>query len=224
MQRDIWEKEYRNPKLIKKEPKPQNCILTFLKYLRKEQGLRVEGLKVLDLGSGTGRNANYLAERGNDVVGMEISDTALSLARERATEMGVEVNYLDRSIGRKYPFPEGYFDVILDVTSSNSLDEAERMVYLEEVARTLKDGGYFFVRALAKDKNAKNLMKIRPGSEDDTYVLKELGLTERAFSEEDFRALYGKNFEILKLQRGIGYVQLSGQRYKRTYLVVYMRK
>jgi len=66
----------------------------------------------------------------------------------------------------------------------------------------LKTGGYFFVRALCKDgnKNVKNLLKLSPGREYDTYVLKEIGLTERVFSREDFVKMYG-NFKILNLER-----------------------
>ncbi|OIO49191.1 hypothetical protein COX74_01995 [bacterium (Candidatus Gribaldobacteria) CG_4_10_14_0_2_um_filter_41_16] len=53
----------------------------------------------------------------------------------------------------------------------------------------LKKSGYLFARGLRKDgdKNAKNLLKLNPGLEYDTYVIKGLDLVERVFSEKDFR-------------------------------------
>lgn len=223
MQREAWEKEYNQPILVSKKAEPQSQILTFLKYMRK-LGKKAEGLNILDLGSGTGRNANYMARKGNYVVGIEISQTAIKIAKERAGKIEVDVEYLHQSIGEKYPFANGLFDVILDVTSSNSLDEDERKIYLQESHRVLKKDGLFFVRALAKDKNARNLIKKNPGAQVDTYILKEMGLSERVFSESDFRNIYGQYFEIKVLKKVFGYVMYQGQRYKRAYWIAYFYK
>lgn len=223
-----WEEEYQDPKLVTKKAEPQNDTLRFFKYLKKEAKLELSHLHVLDLGSGTGRNANYLAELGNRAVGLEISNTAIDIAVERAKILNIQKNvkYLKQSIGVKYPFGDEYFDLVLDVTSSNSLNEKERGVYLREVQRTLKNGGYFFVRALCKDadKNAKNLLKVSPGPEKDTYFMKDLNLTERVFSEEDFRKIYGAYFKIKKISKRSGYTRFDGQNYKRNYLLAYLQK
>lgn len=225
-QYDAWEKEYQNPQLLTGRDLPQNDVLRFLKYVKKIGKTRVQDLSVLDLGSGTGRNSNYIANLENDVTGMEISPTAIDIAKKRAEKMGVKVKYLEHSIGAPYPFDDNYFDLILDVTSSNSLNEQEREVYIIETSRVLKPGGYFFVRALSKDndKNAKNLIKISPGPEYDTYYMKELNLVERVFTEEDFRKLYGEYFKIEQLMKKKGYARLFGQNYKRIYLLAYLRK
>jgi SAM-dependent methyltransferase len=143
-----WENEYQEPKLLTKKPGPQNDTLRFFRFLKKEEHFEIKNLRILDLGSGTGRNSNYLANLDNAVFGLEISDTAINLAKERAQEMDIKKNveYLRQSIGTKYPFDDQYFDMALDVVSSNSLTESEREIYLNEVCRTLKTGGYLFVR------------------------------------------------------------------------------
>lgn len=221
-----WEQEYRNSKFITKHDKPQKFFLRYLKYLRKEKKINIDKLKILDLGSGTGRNANYLAELGAKVYGLEISNTAVQVARERAKELGVLVEYYQRSMGDEYPFEDNYFDLVLDITSSNSLDEKEREIYLSEVKRVLKLGGYFFVRALCKDgdKNAKQLIKLNPGKEKDTYILPETGITERVFSREDLVEQYSKNFDIIKLIKEIGYSKFNNRSYKRNFWIGYLRK
>lgn len=221
-----WEKEYRNPKLVTKKDGPQADTLRFLKFLKKEEKYNVVGRKILDLGCGTGRNANYFAEEGNSVIGIEISKTAFALARERAKAENLPVDYRLGDIGMPYDIPDNSIDIVLDVTSSNSLDEKGRAVYLREVHRTLKDGGYFFVRALAKDgnKNVKELLKQNPGPEYDTYILKESGLTERVFSREDFVKMYSEYFKIISLTKKESYTTYNGRIYKRHYFLAYMRK
>ena len=225
-QGNIWEREYRNPKLVTKNAEPQADTLRFLKFLKKEEKYKVEGRTILDLGCGTGRNSNYLAEMGNDVTGIEISKSALNLAESRATDMGLSVEYILGDIGAPYKLKDASVDIILDVTSSNSLDEKGREVYLQETNRVLKNGGYFFVRALAKDgsKNVKNLLKANAGKEHDTYVIKEIGLTERVFSREDFVKMYGKYFKILNLEKKTSYTTFNGRIYKRNYWLAYMNK
>jgi len=92
--------------------------------------------------------------------------------------------------------------------------------------RILKTGGYVFVRALCKDgnKNVKNLLKQSPGKEYDTYVIKEIGLTERVFSREDFIKMYGKYFKILSLEKKTNYTTFNNRIYKRDYFLAYMTK
>jgi SAM-dependent methyltransferase len=225
-QKDVWEMEYKNPQLITLGDDPRKDLKVFLKFLRRKQGVTLENLRVLDLGSGTGRNANYLAGLGSDVIGLEISKTAVELARHRAQEEGLNVDYRVFDIGQPYPFEDEYFDLVLDVMSSNSLDEKGRAVYLEEVHRVLKQGGYFFLRGLCKDgdKNAKNLLKLSPGLEYDTYLNKDMGLVERVFGEQDFIDMYSKNFDIIQLDKKTNYAKFNNRSYKRNYWLACMKK
>lgn len=225
-QGNAWEREYSNPKFVTKKEAPQADTLRFLKFLKKDQKYKVEDLNILDLGCGTGRNANYLGELGNRVVGIEISKTALNLAKERARNLGLNVDYRLGDIGEPYNIENDSVDLILDITSSNSLNDKGREVYLNEVNRVLKNGGYFFVRALAKDgnKNVKNLLKDSPGKEYDTYIIKEIGLTERVFSRDDFVKMYSKYFKILHLEKKTSYTTFNNRIYKRDYWLAYMQK
>lgn len=225
-QGNVWDREYNNPKLVTKGDSPQADTLRFLKFLKKEEKFRVENKKILDLGCGVGRNSNYLADMGNTVIGIEISKKAISIAKKRAVELGLFIDYRLGDIGAEYEIDDSSVDLILDVTSSNSLDEKGREIYLKETHRILKDGGYFFVRALAKDgnKNVKNLLKQSHGKEYDTYVIKEIGLTERVFSLEDFIKMYSKFFKILNLEKKTNYTTFNNRIYKRDYWLAYLEK
>lgn len=225
-QGNIWEREYRDPKLVTKKEDPQADTLRFLKFLKKEKKIKLENLNILDLGCGTGRNSNYLAELGNNVVGIEISKTAINIACTRASGHGQSVHYILGDIGEPYEVKDNWADIILDVTSSNSLNEKGREIYLNEIHRILKKGGHIFVRALCKDgdDNAKNLLKNSPGKAHDTYFIKEIGLTERVFSRDDFIKMYSKYFKILKLEKKTGYQTMGGRIYKRNYWLAYLEK
>ncbi|WP_121742637.1 class I SAM-dependent methyltransferase [Natronorubrum halophilum] len=50
--------------------------------------------RALDVATGTGRNALFLADHGYDVDAVDISDAALERAEARADERGVDVNWL----------------------------------------------------------------------------------------------------------------------------------
>ena len=127
-QGNIWDKEYRNPKLVTKTENPQADTLRFLKFLKKDREHKLEDKVILDIGCGTGRNANYLADLGNKVIGIEISKTALRLAKERAEVLGVNVDYRLGDIGEPYNIENDSVDLILDITSSNSLNEHGREI------------------------------------------------------------------------------------------------
>lgn len=224
-QKTAWEKEYSKPKLLTLSQEPRNDLKVFVKYIRKTK-FPTHNLKILDLGSGTGRNALYLASLDNEVVCVEFSATANKIASTEAKKRGVELQILHQSLSDKLPFANESFDLGLDVMSSTTLIEQEREVYLAETTRVLKKGAWFLVRALCKDgdKNAQNLLKKFPAKERDTYKMPETNFIERVFSESDFRALYGQSFEIVKLERKTKHAPFQSQSYKRNYWVGYLRK
>ena len=224
-QEKVWDAEYKKSKLLTKENKPQSDIVRFVHFLRKEEGIEVENLTILDLGSGTGRNSFYFSELDAKVIGFEISKTAIEIAEKNAKEAGLNIEYNKQSIGETFPLENEVIDIALDVTSSNSLTEAEREMYLSETHRVLKRGGYFFVKSLCKDgdQNAKELLKQFPGGEKDTYIMPGLLITERVWSKEDFVSTYSKYFNILSLEKKTSYSRINNRSYKRNFWIAYMK-
>lgn len=225
IQAKIWEQEYRNPLLLSKDSKPQACTLRFLKFLKK-QGFAFANCAILDLGCGTGRNANYLAAKGARACGLDISASAIKLAQAQARALGLDSEYRRASIGNPYPFADESFDIVLDITASNSLNSRERENYLKESARVLKQAGYFFVRALSLegDSNAKKLLQKFPGPESGTYIMPHIGLREKVFARAEITDLYQKYFKIVKLAKASGYTRICKQSYKRNFWIMYLQK
>lgn len=224
-QKDVWEKEYLNPKLVTRDWEPQKQTKKFYKWLRKEQGLDLGSISVLDLGCGTGRNSIYLAEYGARVIGYDISPSAIKMGQKKAGELGVSVTLETRNIGEKYPLGDESVDVVMDIIASNSLTDRERGVYISEILRVLKPGGILYVKGLWKegDKHAKNLIKQFPGPDPDTYIMPGLNLCEKVFDTESLRKWY-KDFEMSVFQSRVSYAQFEGKSYKRTYFDAYFKK
>jgi len=221
----VWEREYRHPQLVTTEPGMQADVKRFLTWLKKEQGVVLEDLDVLDVGCGTGRNGNAIAAMGNRVSGFDIAPTAIRFAKDRARAEGLHATYVVGDMGAPLPYNDASFDLALDVTSSNSLLAKERAVLIRELLRVLKPGGCLFLRGLCKegDKHAKNLLKQSPGPEADMYRMPGLDLVERVFTEADLRKTYGA-FTFLQLLKKANYARFQGRSYKRTYWLAYLQK
>jgi len=95
--------------------------------------------RALDLATGTGRNAVFLAEAGYDVDALDASHEGLRITRERAAERGVadrlETIHADAT---EYDFPTAEYDLIT-VSFYHTLDR------FADLAAALADGGYLFV-------------------------------------------------------------------------------
>ena len=215
----------RSTKVIFLLPDRPSHFKRFLKYLKKQCKVEVETLRVLDLGSGTGKNSIFLAKRGAVCTGFELSTTAIKIARKRSLESDTNSTFIQRSFGEEFHFPDNSFNLVLDIMSSNSLTEPERKIYLQEVSRVLRPGGHFFVRLLALDgdKHAETLLKTRPGTELGTYQLPDVEITERVLTEKEFRHYYEPFFDIIKLERKSGYARVSGRIFKRQYWIGYLK-
>lgn len=222
-----WEREYRHPKLVTLHDEPQATVRRFFRFVKKEAKMDWDHVQAIDAGCGTGRNAIAMAEKGATLWAFDISKTAISLAKARAKERGVAVDFSVQSLADVWPIPSASVDIVLDVTASNALTTKERERYLGELSRVMKRGAWLYLRTLAieGDAHAKNLLKTHPGTEPQRYVLPSVGIEETVFTEEDLRHLLGKHgLTIVQMKRESGYTHLGGTSYKRQFWVVYAQK
>ncbi|HKS23297.1 MAG TPA: class I SAM-dependent methyltransferase [Thermoanaerobaculia bacterium] len=99
---------------------------------------------VLDAGCGTGENALHIASLGLSVVGVDVAETALAIAREKAADRGIEIElvfadalHLDRLDRR--------FDTVLDCGLFHTFDREERPRYVASLASVIGHGGALYV-------------------------------------------------------------------------------
>ncbi len=113
--------------------------------------------KILDLGCGVGRTTKYLADKGFEVVGVEIVEDMVKRAKKLYPSVKFEVGDACKLNHKTEEFDVVFF-------SFNGLDyiypESKRVVALQEIERVLKRGGYF----VYSSHNPLSLFfKFRPG-------------------------------------------------------------
>jgi len=107
--------------------------------------------RILDLCCGPGRYAVELAHRRYEVVGLDINDAYIGLARQLAAREGVQATFLTGDM-REIPF-ENHFDAIINVgTSFGFFDsEGKNRRVIKGVARALKFRGVFLLEMGNRD-------------------------------------------------------------------------
>ncbi len=97
-------------------------------------------MKILDLACGFGRHTNRLAALGHSVTGIDYMPGFLTLAQEKATEMGVQVDYQQGDM-RHISYHEAFDRVLLLFTSFGYFEDSENEQVVNNMAHALKSGG-----------------------------------------------------------------------------------
>ncbi|MFN3699238.1 MAG: class I SAM-dependent methyltransferase, partial [Dictyoglomus sp.] len=105
-------------------------------FIRRELDLK-EPKKILDVACGYGRHANRLALYGHYVIGLDINEKFLTMAREEAERLKVKVEYLFKDI-RDMDYEEEFDAVISMFTSFGYYEDEDNFKILKNVSRALK--------------------------------------------------------------------------------------
>lgn len=101
-----------------------------------------KSLNIIDIGCGTGRHAIELTKRGYKVTGVDLSQSQLNRAKEKAKDAGLEIEF-QKQDARNLSF-EAEFDLAIMLCEGGfSLMETDEMNFkiLQSAAKVLKDNG-----------------------------------------------------------------------------------
>ncbi|AFY55833.1 methylase involved in ubiquinone/menaquinone biosynthesis [Rivularia sp. PCC 7116] len=117
-------------------------------FIEKEIEYNKEA-KILDIGCGTGRHSIELAKRGYKVIGIDLSESMLRRAKQKAGEEDVEVKF-EKHDARKIPYLDQFDLVIMLCEGGFSLMETDEMNFqiLQNAANALKSKGKFIFTTL----------------------------------------------------------------------------
>lgn len=96
------------------------------------------GMELLDVACGTGHATIPAAREGARVTGIEPSPELLAIARERAADAMVEIDWVEGEVG-ELPFEEGRFDRVVSVFGHTFWPDHERTA--AELRRVCRAGG-----------------------------------------------------------------------------------
>lgn len=177
----FWEERFRDEGRIWGDS-PSRTALYAIELFKK-----TGGREVLIPGSGYGRNAEAFARAGFEVTGMEISKTAVSIARQGSSK----VRYHYGSV-LDMPFDDLVYDGIYCFNVLHLFRKNDRVEFLQRSREQLKDGGViFFVVFSDKEPSygtgrmvEENTFESKPGREVHYYTEEDL-----IFDFHDFKII-----------------------------------
>jgi ubiquinone/menaquinone biosynthesis C-methylase UbiE len=184
----------------------QKNIDDYKKDAKKVAACVPEGATILELAPGPGYLSIELAKLGSyKITGLDISKKFVEIARDKAKEAGVEIDFRHGDASRM-PFDNETFDFIICRAAFKNF--AQPITALDEINRVLKTGGKAVIIDLRGDVSAEVM---------DRYSEEELKLTginllltkwafksmliKRAYTKDEFRELVSKSrFKTCKIQ------------------------
>ncbi|RLB66339.1 MAG: hypothetical protein DRH04_09510 [Deltaproteobacteria bacterium] len=128
-----------------------------LEYLDNMQG------RILVVGCGSGKEVNYLASRGCDVYGIDLSDEAIHLAKNLYPDLWDR--FFVEDMYNLHIFKEGQFDgIVANAVFVHLLDREDLSVAVEKMKQRLAPGGLGYIRVIDKDEKVEEYDGILFGS------------------------------------------------------------
>ena len=131
-------------------------------YLRRIVDLAPDDARILELGCGTGPILRWLNDRGFTGLGIDISETAVAMARDQSE--GRRLRF--RSADVCDPTLEGTesFDLVIDGHCLHCITTPlDRQALLRNAHRLLKPGGLFIVLTMCRPVNRVAFKRLFPG-------------------------------------------------------------
>jgi ubiquinone/menaquinone biosynthesis C-methylase UbiE len=131
---DSWDARYRD-----ETPPPWDIGRPQPRFDALAQTGALQG-RVLDCGCGTGEHSLLAAALGAEVVGIDLSASAIDRARQKAAERGLRATFAAAD-ALELPAPDQPFDVVIDSGVFHSFDDDDRPRYVASLRRQLRIGG-----------------------------------------------------------------------------------
>jgi len=153
---------------------------------------KIKLCKVIELGCGAGNYVIYLSTKGFDPTGIDISATAIDIAKKSATEKDVKCNFITVDVLGDMTEINEQFDFAYDWHLLHHIYPENREKYINNVYRLLKPGGQYLSVCFSEDSpefGGKGKYRKTP---IDTVLYFS--------SEDEIRALLKPVFEIEELK------------------------
>ena len=137
---EYWESRFKNEGAMWKSEPSDSAICT-LEYFKKENIT-----KILIPGFGYGRNGRIFIENGFNVTGIEISGSAIDIARESGIECVIHHGSVT-----SMPFDNEQYEGIFCYALIHLLNKNERKLFLKSCFGQLKRGGVMIFTTTSKN-------------------------------------------------------------------------
>jgi SAM-dependent methyltransferase len=115
--------------------------------------------RVIELGCGTGPILRYFCERGFTGVGVDVSKTAIAMAKEQSK--GLDIKFIRGDVCNLSKKSLGQFDIVIDGLCLHCITDAkDRKAYFRNVFKILKDDGTFILLTMCGPINKKKMLEL----------------------------------------------------------------
>ncbi len=142
--------------------------------IRLEESGEVVG-PVLDVGCGKGDNAIFLAERGHEVLGVDMVQGVIELARAKAAKRGLAATFMVHDTLRVHEIGRT-FNAVIDSGFFHTLSDPDRSLFVRNLHTVLGKGGRYFMLAFSD--------------------LEPAGYGPRRISQDEIRDLFSSGWRI----------------------------
>ncbi len=138
------------------DPKIQKYSMQMYHYLAAKAP--IEGKNILEVGSGRGGGARYIAGamKPASYVGMDLAQSAVDLANK--LHKMPNLKFIQGS-GELIPLPDKSIDVVINVESCHAYGSVDQ--FLSEVKRVLKPGGHLLLVDFRNEENVEKMATLR---------------------------------------------------------------
>jgi len=214
-------REFWNRRIMLRAQAPSQFRYQYDFYNRYKEQLREP---ILDVGCGDGEFLEILISEGRkEIFGVDISDVAVGLARERLRSYMPDV--VDERIKTgdmihlsEY-YEEGFFNTILCEGTFHQTTYRGARLTAVEMSKAVSKGGLIYISVRSDSTPPRNADLLE--DEIETYRLRdEDGVARCYFSEHGIRSLFEDEFEILELEEKELLTKIGQERYKMRIMVM----
>jgi len=152
--------------------------------------------RVLELGCGAGDLALWLADRGFEIFGVDISPTAINWACEKFAERRLSGNFRVASALDLSEFNDDFFDIVLDGRCFHCIIGDDRKSFLSNSHRVLRPDGIFHIATMCGQIHDP---EVRAAFDPATRCIIQDGIAIRQVEmpAEILREIEGAGFRVL---------------------------
>lgn len=187
---EYWEKRFKSIDFETYDfanSEPAQPLVNFCeKYIKNDD-------KILDLGCGSGRNSQYLAQQGFEVYGVDVSFAAIEFCKKRFGKLNIKGTFKQGTF-EKIPFTDDVFSCVVCTAAFDHVTFEIARTAIVEVRRVLIDKGFVLLTFDPPDTDEEILdeAEVLP---DGTYKFvrgEQEGMLFHRYKDEEIYLLLGK--------------------------------
>ncbi len=109
-----------------------------------------KGMKILDVGCGTGNFSIKLAKMGCSVTGIDISDNMLEIASKKAADENLDIQFLHMDLN-ELNFKENKFDAVFSMAAFEFVNDEDAPKALEGMLKVVKKNGQVLIGTISSN-------------------------------------------------------------------------